>query len=281
MSIAVIFPGQGSQTRGMGKDLFDKYPDWIEMANAILGYSVVDLCMKEEEKLGQTLYTQPALYIVNALSYRDFIDHGGQDPANIFMGHSLGEYNALLAAGAYDFQTGLVFAKKRAELMAEVRDGGMAAVIGLEARVLEKILAEQFPDIDIANYNSPGQYVISGKLKDIHAVDNVLKKSGAKRVIRLNVSGAFHSRYMKDVKKMFARFLEDKDFNPLEKKVIANVTADEYQNTKIKMTLASQIASPVRWIESVHKAQELGVKKFEEVGPGKVLSGLIKRILKK
>ena len=277
MSLAVVFPGQGSQGLGMGKALFPRYADWVEMANGVLGYSIVDLCLKEEKKLNDTLYTQPALYVVNALSYRFYLESGGKEPT-LAMGHSLGEYNALQAAGVFDFKRGLECVQKRAALMALESGGGMAAVLGMEKETLIQLIADRGEGVDIANFNSPGQYVISGPIDKIEKIEPLLKEAGARKMVRLNVSGAFHSHYMQPVQEKFLQFLEEMPFSPPKIKVIANENAEEYQKDEIKNTLASQISSPVRWIEAVNRASALGVDEFVEIGPGKVLTGLIKKI---
>ena len=168
--LAYLFPGQGSQKKGMGLSLFEHYPELVKEADAILGYSIEDLCLNDpDDLLKQTQYTQPALYVVNALSYLERIKEDGKEPDYV-AGHSLGEYDALFAAGVFDFATGLKLAKRRGELMAEARNGGMAAVIGMKENEIRKVIEEnELQQIDIANLNSPNQIVISGpKLSLIH-----------------------------------------------------------------------------------------------------------------
>lgn len=270
-----MFPGQGSQALGMGEKLFLQYKKEIETANKILGYDIVDICLKEETKLNQTQFTQPALYLVNALFFWE-IRAKSPKKADYHIGHSLGEYNALLASEAFDFPTGLRLVKKRAELMQSTKNGGMAAVLGLETDALVDILKNDGDKVDIANYNSPGQIVISGKKEDLMSIQETLLEKGAKRVIPLNVSGAFHSRYMKEVAEEFRIFLDNFDFKPPVVPVIANVDAKIHTYDSLKDTLAAQIHSSVRWIDTILFLKK-GEREFIEVGPGRVLSGLYRK----
>lgn len=263
---AILFPGQGVQRRGMGEGLFGIFKEYTDLASGVLGYSIEDLCLHDpEEKLGQTRYTQPALYVVNALNYY----HGrrkGDFQADYFMGHSLGEYNALLAAGAFDFVTGLKLVKKRGELMGAASGGGMAAVLGLKTAQIEKILGGAgFHDIDLANYNTPTQLVISGPVESVAGAVKILERENA-RCIQLNVSGAFHSRYMRDAQKEFKEFIEAFSFSRPSIPVIANSTARPYQGGDIARTLCEQIASPVLWVDSVRYLMGRGVTDYSEVG---------------
>src|SRR5262245_36161344 len=214
MSIACIFPGQGSQSKGMGAGLFERYPEWIAEADAILGYSIRELCQEDpRSELALTEFTQPALFVVNALSYRARRDEGRPSPA-FLAGHSLGEYNALLAAGVVDFAAGVKMVKQRGQLMARVHGGGMTAVIGLEPEKIEALLASSDAGrrLDVANFNSFEQTVIAGAKDDLSAVKPEFKEAGA-RLIPLNVSAPFHSRYMRDVQTEFTAFLETFTFN--------------------------------------------------------------------
>jgi trans-AT polyketide synthase, acyltransferase and oxidoreductase domains len=263
---AILFPGQGVQRRGMGEGLFSLFKEYTDLASGVLGYSIEDLCLHDpEEKLGQTRYTQPALYVVNALNYY----HGrrkGDFQADYFMGHSLGEYNALLAAGAFDFVTGLKLVRKRGELMGAASGGGMAAVLGLKSAQIEKVLVDGgFHDIDLANYNTPTQLVISGPVESIARAVKILEQENA-RSIQLNVSGAFHSRYMRDAQNEFREFIETFSFQRPEIPVIANSTARPYQGDDIARTLCEQIASPVLWVDSVRYLMGRGVTDYVEVG---------------
>jgi len=278
-----VFPGQGSQNKGMGGDLFDFYEDWVGSASEILGYSIKELCLEDPHTyLNQTQYTQPALYVVNALSYRKLTDDTGRYP-DYLAGHSLGEYNALLASGAINFETGLHIVKKRGELMSKISGGGMAAIVGAGKEVIEGLLnRNNITSIDIANYNTPSQFVISGLIKDIENVSEIFKNEGV-MYIPLNVSAAFHSRYMEKMKNEFEEYLHDFNFLEIKIPVISNVTARPYQQADIKKNIVNQITGSVQWTESIRYLLGLfgadGME-FEEVGPGRVLAGLIKKIRK-
>lgn len=273
-----VFPGQGSQNKGMGEDLFDRYADWVSTADEVLGYSIKELCLTDaDNQLNNTQYTQPALYTVNALSYRKMIDDTGRYP-DYLAGHSLGEYNALLASGAIDFQSGLHLVKKRGQLMSQVSGGGMTAVLGVSDEVIENILkAHNLMAIDIANYNTPSQFVISGLKNEIDAVCEVFKKQDI-MFIPLNVSAAFHSRNMRSVKEKFSSYLENFYFSGMYTPVISNVTARPYRQLDIKNNLINQITESVKWTESVQYLLDADDMEFEEIGPGHVLTGLIKKI---
>ncbi len=274
-----MFPGQGSQKIGMGEGLFDRYPDLVEQADSQLGYSLRQLCLEDPDgKLALTYYTQPALYAVNALSYLARMDDGAAS-ADYLIGHSLGEYNALHAAGAYDFLTGLKLVQRRGEIMSKAHGGGMAAVLGMSGDEVREALRDSAIDtVDIANYNSPGQIVISGLKADVEAAVPALEAAGAKRVILLNVSGAFHSRYMQDAASEFAAYIGQFSFNPLRVPVIANLTASEYDDDHVADTLVAQIDHSVRWTDTILYLRTKGDAEFEEIGPGKVLTGLLRQI---
>jgi len=271
-----LFPGQGSQYKGMGEALFDRFPEHVTKADAILGYSIETLCLHDpQQQLNQTFYTQPALYTVNALSYLDKLQNNLQP--QYVAGHSLGEYNALLAANVFDFETGLQLVKKRAELMQQATGGGMAAIIGLSAEKIQTILqTEGFSNIDIANYNAPNQIVISGPKTDIEQAQPSFEKSGAMMVIPLKVSGAFHSRYMQESQEKFSRFLQQFSFNPPQISVIANISGKPYQPDEITHNLAQQLTHSVRWADTIRYLKSMDEQDFREVGPGRVLTGLLK-----
>lgn len=270
--IAYLFPGQGSQKRGMGEKLFDKYTSLTEEASEILGYNIRELCVTDEHRLlNQTQYTQPALYVVNALSYLDRLDT--MPKPDFVLGHSLGEYVALFAAGAFSFETGLKLVKQRAEIMGRVKNGGMAALLGLKMDTVRKILVESsYTSIDIANYNSAEQIVISGLRDDIISAQKVFEANGAKLYYPLNVSGAFHSRYMKEAQDAFALCVSSVHFSPLQIPVISNVLARPYEDGRIGELLTTQITSQVKWYESISFLLHNGVATFQEVGPGDVLT---------
>ncbi|MCW8193957.1 ACP S-malonyltransferase [Proteobacteria bacterium 005FR1] len=281
-----VFPGQGSQSKGMGAELFDQVPEFHKVEEEIdelLGYSIRELCVNDpDDQLSLTQYTQPALYVVNALHY--FKRRAEGVTPDYLAGHSLGEYNALLAGGAFDFVTGLKMVQKRGELMAQAKDGGMAAVIGLSADEINKVLHDNavLSGIDVANYNSPAQTVISGPLYELEEGQALFKAAGAKLYKILPVSAAFHSRYMEGAANQFGEFLTDFTFNSLQTPVVANVTGKPYPtenpNQVIRESLVRQIAASVHWTESIRYLKSLGEVDFEEVGPGSVLTKLIKQI---
>jgi malonyl CoA-acyl carrier protein transacylase len=281
MSIAYLFPGQGSQSKGMGASLFERFPDWVSAADAILGYSIRELCLDDpRQELGLTAFTQPALYVTNALMYRARIEDGAAQPAWL-AGHSLGEYNALLAAGVFDFTTGLHLVKRRGALMGRVRGGSMAAVIGLAPDVIESVLAsnESGMRVDVANYNSFEQTVIAGPADDLAIVKPAFEAAGARAVMPLQVSAAFHSRYMHEPMREFGGFVQTFTFAQPSIPVVANVTAQPYPDA-VADTLARQIGHSVRWLDSMLFLLAQGVADFEEVGPGKVLAKLLASIKK-
>lgn len=279
MSLACVFPGQGSQVVGMGAELFDRYPAWEAEADRILGYSIRELCVDDPRgELGLTQFTQPALYVVNALSWRARVDSGAPAPA-FLAGHSLGEYNALAAAGVFDFATGLRLVERRGALMGQVTGGGMTAVIGLAPARIEAVLAESEAGrrLDVANFNSTQQTVVAGPKEDLAAVAPAFKAAGG-RAIPLRVSAPFHSRYMREPMAAFGALLAEVSFAPPAIPVVANLTGRPYASARLRETLADQIANSVRWLDSVRYLLDQGVTEFEEVGPGNVLTKLVAQI---
>ncbi len=274
-----LFPGQGSQSVGMGEALFDEYADLVEKADVLLGYSLKALCLEDPHGLlNQTQYTQPALFAVTALEYLKKTAASKEKP-DYLAGHSLGEYNALFAGGAIDFETGLRLVQKRGELMGKAKGGGMAAVIGLGPdRVREILSGTGVETIDVANFNSPTQIILSGPVDDLDAVAKTFTEGGARRYLPLKVSAAFHSRYMEDARKAFSVFLKEISFKNLEIPVIANVTARPYESKEIRNNLDRQITNSVRWQESIEYLLALGECEFEEIGPGTVLTKLVQQI---
>jgi len=283
--IAFLFPGQGSQKRGMGQGLFDETPQYAEVekdVDTILGYSLRKLCLEDaDNRLKETQFTQPCLYVVNALHYYKAVGQGAR-PTHL-AGHSLGEYNALLAAGVFDFLTGLRLTQKRGELMSRAKNGGMGAVIGLGADAVAKVIEENgLASIDVANFNSPSQTVVSGPTEDVRRAGPLFEKAGARIYMPLQVSAAFHSRYMADAAKAFADFLAPMSFAAPQIPVISNVTAQPYPadnaSESVKSLLAQQITRSVRWNQSVRFLISQGVTQFSEVGQGNVLTRMAQEI---
>lgn len=261
---AIMFPGQGSQYRGMGKSLFSKFKKETELASNILGYDLEELCIKDPKRqLGKTQFTQPALYVVNAFLYYEAKQDSNPD---YLIGHSLGEYNALHAAVAFDFETGLRLVKKRGELMAATSGGGMAAVLGLDANKLEHKLNEGgYKEIDVANFNTPTQIVVSGPEGIINKLVRDFESQDIK-IIPLFVNAPFHSRYMENASKEFSLFLKKFDFSPLKIPVIANSVAMPYGDDQVSTLLSQQIANPVRWIDTIRLLMGQGVEHYNEIG---------------
>lgn len=271
---AWVFPGQGSQALGMGMDLLDipTAKDKFAEAEAILGWSLTQLCQNEEEKLSRTLYTQPSLYVVESI-LADILRERGHQP-DVVAGHSLGEYIALYIAGVFEWSAGLHLVKRRAELMDSAAGGMMAAVMNFDREQLELVLA-QTPDAVLANDNSPGQVVISGNPE---AVKTVISQVKAKRAIPLKTSGAFHSPLMAAAAAEFQDILELVEFQPAVIPVLSNV--DPVPSTDaniIKQRLSQQMTGSVRWREISLELAIQGIEEVVEIGPGNVLTNLIKR----
>lgn len=275
--LTIVFPGQGSQDKGMGQGLFDAFPDLIAEADALLGYSIRELCLENpDDRLVQTQFTQPALFVVGALAW--LARNGGQP--DLLAGHSLGEYNALFAGGAFDFKTGLSLVQRRGALMARASGGGMAAVLGFPAESIAKVLTDIGADqVDIANDNSPSQVVISGPKEQVERALEPLEQAGARRTKLLEVSAAFHSRHMMAAAEEFRGFLAQAPFRLPNIPVLSNVTARPHRDAdQIRELLVQQIIKPVRWTECMRYAMALGTEAVEELGPGKVLTGLFRQI---
>jgi malonyl CoA-acyl carrier protein transacylase len=267
----------------MGAELFDRYPDWMRTADDVLGYSTRELCVDDPRgELVLTQFTQPALYVVNALMYRARIEDGMGRP-DFTAGHSLGEYNALLAAEVFDFATGLRLVRRRGELMGQVTGGGMAAVIGLAPEKIQETLdnSEAGRRIDVANFNGFDQTVIAGPTDDISAVRADLEAAGVRAYIPLNVSAPFHSRYMRHAQSEFAAFLRDVHFEAPVMPVISNVSGKPYEADLVRQTLSEQIGNSVRWLESMLYLLKQPAPQFVEVGPGTVLTKLVEKIRKR
>lgn len=278
MSTAILFPGQGSQFKGMGKDLFRIYPEVTAKASEILGYDLEALCMEDTQGLlGKTEYTQPAIYTVSALHYWEYLKEN--KVPDYLAGHSLGEYNALLAAGAFDFETGLKLVQKRGALMGAASGGGMAAILGVNAEELRgQLKTGGFDTIDVANFNTPSQIVIAGQQQDINSVVEYFDRIKT-RAVPLQVSAPFHSRYMKSAAVEFSSFIQNIAFGELKIPVVANATANWY-DAEIKATLGSQIDSSVQWVDSIRLLMGQGVTDFKEMGSA-ILTRMVAEIKSK
>lgn len=277
---ACVFPGQGTQFLGMGKDLFAKYPLELDICDEVLGYSIRNLCLENcEGKLNQTQYTQPAIYVVNALSYLEYLSRS--EKPSMVAGHSLGEFNALMAAGVFNFATGLKLVKKRGELMGQIKGGGMAAILGMSSQRIHEILEQhKLSNIYISNYNAPLQYVIGGRLEDIKTAKNIFQCAGVRIFSVLNVSGAFHTIYMEDVREKFSVEVKKNRFDSPQIPVISNVTAQPYSYCELEETIINQMICPVRWVETVTYMLEHGIKEVNQIGSGKILINLHNQISK-
>jgi len=277
-TLCYMFPGQGALQAGMGKGLFDAYPELAARADEVLGYSIKTLCEDDPHGLlNQTAYTQPAMYTVCVLSYLETLRLGGPAP-DFVAGHSLGEYSALFAAGAFDFITGLRLVHKRGALMGEAVGGAMAAIVRIPCEQVREVLRRGGHDtVDLANLNAPQQTVISGRQAALEAACAELEAHGA-MVVPLQVSAAFHSREMQQARLGFEAFLANFTFAPLQIPVLANIDARPHEQRRIRENLCRQITHPVRWTETIEFLLAQPAPEFREIGPGKTLTGLVKQI---
>ena len=289
MKSAWLFPGQASQYVGMGKDIFDHTDlgkHYFECANDVMECDIQSIIFYgPKEKLKQTQYTQPAIYIVSVI-LGELLKAKGFSP-NAVAGHSLGEYSSLSVANAFDFETGLTLVKIRAENMAKAGDtqeGAMAAIIGLEDKTVSELCSDYSGNgvVVAANYNSPGQVVISGSPEAVKSVMDSAKVSGARMTVQLNVSGAFHSPLMAPAREALADSLDSFEISDSLFPIFTNVDAEPItKGHEIKDSLIRQLENPVLWSKSILSMKDFGIQSFTEVGPGKILQGLNKRIDRK
>ena len=280
---AYLYPGQGSQYPGIGKDLYDEFGNakqLFEQANDILGFTITDIMFEgTAEALKETKVTQPAIFLHSVILAKTL---GASFKPDMVAGHSLGEFSALVANGSLTFEDGLRLVSQRALAMqkaCEIQPSTMAAVLGLDDAIVENVCANTQGIVVAANYNCPGQLVISGEIDAINRACETLKEKGARRALVLPVGGAFHSPLMEPAREELAAAIENTIFNkpncPIYQNVTANAVNDE---TSIKANLISQLTAPVRWTQSVQQMIADGATLFTEVGPGNVLQGLVKKI---
>jgi [acyl-carrier-protein] S-malonyltransferase len=288
--LALIFPGQGSQYLGMGRDLYQRYPEakaLFDEADELLGFRLSRLCFEgPEEELHDTINTQPAILAMSLATLQALRAQHHLGDAAFAAGHSLGEYSALAASGHMSFADGVRLVRERGRLMkkaGEDRPGGMAAILGLEAEVVDEACQQASEEtgsiVQVANYNSPGQIVISGEQKGLEKALELARSKGARRVVSLAVSIAGHSPLMESAARDLRQAIESAVFQEAEVPVVANVTARPLRSTEeIQEELIKQLISPVQWVNSVRYMVNNGVKTFVEIGPKDVLSKLLKRI---
>ncbi|HEM6145287.1 TPA: ACP S-malonyltransferase [Streptococcus suis] len=281
--IAFLFAGQGAQTVGMARDLYEYSPivrETFDQASQILGYDIRDLIDNQEDKLHQTRYTQPAILTTSLAIYRLLAEKGIKP--DMVAGLSLGEYSALVASGALAFEDAIALIAKRGEYMetaAPAGTGKMVAVLNTDVNLIEEICSTVTSGIvSLANYNTPAQIVIGGEVAAVDEAVELLKEAGVKRMIPLNVSGPFHTALLRPASEQLAQALEEVEFADFQVELVGNTEAKVMKKEDIKSLLTRQVMEPVRFYESIATMQEAGVTNFIEIGPGKVLSGFVKKI---
>lgn len=289
MKTVFMFSGQGAQYAGMGKDLYDHYPvakEIFDRADAVLGYSIKDICFQDEAKLGETEFAQPAILTMSIAAMKVLEEQGVR--ADMTAGLSLGEYSAYVASGAMGFEEAVALVQKRGKFMAEAvpsGEGAMYAVIGLDTELVEEACSEattETGELAIpANYNAPGQIVIAGKAAAVAKAAELAKEKGAKMAVKLKVSGPFHTELLQPAADKLGPELQKMHISPMKIPVYTNVNAEVVSSEQeIIPILTKQICCPVRWETIVRNMAEAGADTFIELGPGKTLNGFVKRIIK-